>query len=298
MKRISILIIAIGCIFILSSCNIKNKSIMYEDGYDITIAEELQPYFIYSEQIPILHFDMKNVNVSTTSNNYQLILVNNDFNLVSDAWEKHLKKYGLNYIVLENAAQTREDKKAKFGNVDMDLDEFDEFGNKQEYSREIRLVAWSNSGTRYSYQFRTFVSGGKRYFAFCYSTSLTMALEQSLMVTKVDNKNSLLLIPLPYDTKYEVSGSNLTLDSLIKKETYLDEKYYTFFYPNSLSNKTLEEKIEKVKEWYQTYCNGRMNNDEFIIDYAGATFKVTFNVTKEDSSGNKHDAFKLAYIKK
>ena len=58
----------------------------------------------------------------------------------------------------------------------------------------------------------------------------------------------------------------------------------------------MDEKITLVSKWYQQYCNGRIENDELIIDYAGAKFKVIFNVTKEDGNGQKHDAFKLTYI--
>lgn len=280
----------------ITSCKFQNKYETYEDGYDVTVGEDIKPYLLYPSSVPILHFDMKNVNVSTTSTNNQLVLVNNDYERVSDAWEKHLKNNVSNYIVLENAIQSREDEIAKFGDSNKKLDEFDEFGKKQDYSREIRMVAWTNDGTRYSYQFRTFVSEGKRYYAFCYSTPLTMALEQSVMVVNVNNEKRLLLIPLPFDTKYEVSASNLELDALIKKSTYLDEKYYTFYFPSSLDNKMLNEKINSVSEWYQQYCNGRIENDELVINYAGAKFKVTFNLTKEDGNGGKHDAFRLTYI--
>ncbi len=293
MKKIIFTLISFLLILTLSSCKITNKYQTYENGYNITVGEELKPYLLFPDQIPVLHFDMNNVNVSTTSTNYKLVLVNNDFDLVSDAWAKHLSKYAKNYVITQNEPQTREDKSAKFGDTNKKLDELDEFGNKQEYSREIMMMAWTDDGTRYSYQFRTFVSGGKRYYAFCYSTSLTMVLEQSLMVVEEDGNNKLLLIPLPYDTKYAVSGTNTNIDSLVKKDTYLDESYYTFYYPNSLQSKTLEEKMNLVATWYQTFCNGRMENGDFLIDYAGATFKVTFNLKKENK-----DAFRLTYIKK
>lgn len=298
MKKVILILTTIYICLTLVSCKIENKYINYADGYDVTVGEELKPYLLYPEQIPTLHFDMKNLHVSTSSNNYQLILVNNNYENISDAWSKHISVYDGQYVILENAPQTRESKNAKFGDTNKKLDEFDEFGKKQEYSREIRMVCWTNDGTRYSYQYRTFVSGGKRYYSFCYSTPLTMALEQSMMVVKVDNSNKLVLVPLPFDTKYEVSGSNLTVDALINKNTYLDEKYNCYVYPNSLTSLSKEEKVEKVKAWYQTFCNGRMENDIFVIDYSGSKFKVSFNETKEDSNGKKQDAFKLTYISK
>lgn len=296
-KHICLLLILTFLFSLLTSCKIRNKYITYPDGYDIKVAEELEPHLLSPTTEPVLHFDMKNVNVSTTSTNYQLILVSNDFELVSDAFGKHLSTYAKNYIILEDSPQTNEDKEAKFGSTTKKLDDVDEFGNKQEYSREIRMVAWNDDGTRYSYQFRTFVSNKKRYYAFCYSTQLTIALEQSMMVVKIDGKNKLVMTPLPYDTKYEVSGSNLKIDALIDKDTYLDEKFNTYLYPNSLSNLTKEEKIIQIKEWYQNYCNGHELDDQFIIEYLGVRFIVDFNATKEDGmTGEKIEAFSLRYL--
>lgn len=297
MKKILLLFL---CIFIFSSfqsCKITNQYKTYEDGYDIKIAAELENHMLYLESLPILHFDMKNVNVSTTSENYKLVLVNNDYYLVSDAIANHLSYFQDNYVILDNTPQTNESKKAKFGDVELPLDDVIEDGTKQEYSREIRMVAWTADGTRYSYQFRTFVSGGKRYYAFCYSSPLTMALEQSLMVIRQNGKNKLLLIPLPFDTKYEVSGSNLTTEALLEKDTYLNDKFNTYLYPDYLSTKSLDEKIEVIKLWYEKHCNGIQTDDDFIIEYAGGRFIVEFDRTKEDGmTGNMNPAFGLKYI--
>lgn len=296
-KYICIFTLLFSLIF-LSSCKIKNDYKTYEDGLVLTINEDLQEYFLYKEAIPSLKFEMNNVNVSVGSNNSNYVLVENDFTVVSDAWGSHLSRYSTdNIVIISCVEQTSDKNKAKFGGVEKKLDDVDEFGNPQKYSKEVRLVAWEMDGTRYSYQFRTFVSEGKRYYAFCYATSLTMTIEQPLMVVKNNNQNRLLLLPLPYDTKYEVSGSTLTIDSLINKNTYLDSKYYHFAYPSSLDNLLLEEKIERVRSWYETYCNGKIENDKFIIEYSGAKFSVEFNTTKQDPSTGKHNpGFALTYI--
>jgi len=297
MKKILVFICLIFSILALQGCKIKNQSKTFPDGFDISVGQELMEYMLYPDHLPVMHFDMPNVNVSTTSTNYKLVLVNNDFYKVSDAWEQNLKQNAKGYIILENLSQANESKYAKFGGDDLELDEFFEDGTKQESSKEIRLVTWTSSGTRYSYQFRTFVSNKKRYYAFCYSTPLVMALEQSLMVIKIDGKNKLLLIPLPYDTLYEVSGSNLTIDALIKKDTYLDPKFNTFLYPNALNNEPLEKKRISIMNWYEEFCNGLLVDDKFIIEYAGARFEVDFDASKEDgATGKMLDAFRLIYL--
>lgn len=297
-KKIFLFGIMILCCMVLTSCKIRNEYKTYEHGFDLTVAEELQDYFIYKESIPKLHFDMNNVNVSVGSTNSNYVLVENDFTKVSDAWAKHLANYSDDQkVIISSAEQTNDKGKAIFGGVTKKLDEKDEFGNTQKYSKEIRLVAWTIDGTRYSYQYRTFVSEGKRYYAFCYTNSLTMTIEQPLMVIKQNGQNKLLLLPLPFDTKYEVSGSTLTLDALINKTTYLDSKYYHFAYPNYLAEQPLEEKIEAVKKWYETYCAGTYDDNEFKIKYAGATYSINFNSIKKDpSTGKENPGFEIKYL--
>lgn len=298
--RIKLICILLLSLLLLNSCKIKNDYKTFEDGFIITINDDLQEYFLYKDEIPSLKFEMQNVNVSVGSNNSNYVLVENDFTLVSDAWANHLSRYSENQkVIISSVEQTSDKGKAKFGGVEKKLDETDEFGNPQKYSTEIRLVAWEKDGTRYSYQYRTFVSEGKRYYAFCYSTSLTVTIEQPLMVVKENDENKLLLLPLPFDTKYEVSGSTLTIDALINKSTYLDSKYYHFTYPSYLSSYSKEEQIENLRKWYETYCNGKIVNDEFQIEYAGAKFKVDFDTIKQDPSTKKENfGFALTYIGK
>ena len=300
MKRLCVLLLIIIGIITLQGCKIKNDSVNHPNGFDITVSEELIDYFIYKDEIPKLHFDYNDVNVTVTSINSHYILVNNDFYEASDAWAKHLSIYEPNeMIIIQELSQTDDKGSAKFGSDKLTLDDVDEYGNEQKHSKEVRMVAWNKAtnGTRFSYQHRTFVSGGKRYYIYCYSTSLSVCLEQSLMVVRKDNQNKLLLVPLPYDTKYEVSGANLTIDALINKDTYLGVRYRRFAYPSFLQNYSLSEKEQKVKEWYTTYCNGKMIGNMFVIDYAGARFEVKFNVTKSDAStGDEMDAFELLYL--
>ncbi len=301
MKRIIIILLLIFSISTLSSCKgckIKNDSRNYPNGFDVTVSEELLEYFIYKDDVPKLHFDMENVNVTVNSKSNHYILVNNDFYLASEAWGKHLSRYNKDEIIVISEVNQEDDKgEAKFGSEFLKLDPFDEEGNVQKYSKEKRIVAWDKDGTRYSYKYRTFVSNQKRYYIYCYSESLTLAIEQPLIVIKQNGNNKLLLVPLPFDTKYEVSGANLTVDALINKDTYLGDRYRKYIYPDSLKDYSLAEKIEKVKEWYSIYCNGLVEDDKFVITYAGAKFEINFNTTKRDASSDKiHDAFELIYL--
>lgn len=298
MKKISLLIISLLLLFSFQSCKFKNEYITCENGVDVSLAEELIEHMIYKDQLPKLHFDMNNVNISTSSTKSSVVFVSNDFYQISDAWAKHLERYkNEQKIIISAAEQTNDKEEAKFGGEYLKLDDVDENGIPQKYSIEYRIACWDNTGTRYSYQYRTFVSNGKRYYVYCYTNSLTITLEQSLMVVNVGGKNKLLLVPLPYDTKYEVSGSSLTVESLIEKDTYLSSRYRKYLYPESLSELTLEEKKLEVKKWYTEYCNGEDINNEFIIKYAGAKFKVNFDAMRQDNNtGKDTNAFELIYL--
>ena len=78
MKKIIYLILLSVMLFTISSCKIQNKYETYENGYDITIGEDIKPYLLYPNSMPILHFDMKNVNVGDTKCLNELCRLYND----------------------------------------------------------------------------------------------------------------------------------------------------------------------------------------------------------------------------
>lgn len=298
MKRLSIFIIICVMILTLQGCKFKNEYNTFPEGVYISLDAELVEHMLYPDSLPQLHFDMENVNVSTSSTNASKIFVGNDFYKISDKWAEHLNRYDEDEFIIINAAeQTNDTGEAKFGSEYLKLDSVDEKGEPQECSIEYRAVGTDKDGTRYSYQYRSFVSEGKRYYVYCYSTSLSITIEQSLMVINVGGENKLLLVPLPFDTKYEVSGSTLTVSALIEKDTYLGSRYRKYLYPNSLSSLSDSEKEAKVRDWYIEYCDGETIDNEFIIKYAGAKFKVNFDTTRQDNNtGKDAKAFELIYI--
>ena len=117
-----------------------------------------------------------------------------------------------------------------------------------------------------------------------------------MVIKGEDNKNKLVLVALPFETKYEVGPNNIKLEALLEKDTYLDEKYYKYAYPDSIKDLADNERREKVMSWYETYCNGHLNeNNEFIFEYYKATFKVEFGFTDAGNERNK-DGFKITYL--
>lgn len=297
-SKILSLFILIILLTMVSSCG-GNKYQTFPNGITLRVSEELREYMVYQENLPTLKFDYNGVNAMIENGGSACFFVQNDQYELSDKFAEHLNQYQTDDIItIAEELQKYDDKKANFGKDKLDLDEVDENGNEQRYSVEKQIVATLPDGTRISYQFRTFLSGGKRYYIFRYSSNIGISIEEPLMVVKGDDgKNKLLLLALPFNTKYEVGASINTLKSLINKDTYLDEHYSKFAYPKYLDGLTIEEKNSRIKDWYIKYCNGKEENGTFTFTYLNAKFSLEFGI---NDAGNSHDqaGFKLTYLKK
>ena len=91
------------------------------------------------------------------------------------------------------------------------------------------------------------------------------------------------MVALPYNTVYKL-GANTKVNNLLSKEEYLEETYHTFDYPSAISSST--DKAKSIQDWYIKYCSGKYENyteeeQIFVIEYAGARFKVDFIKNKE-----------------
>lgn len=296
--RIICVVLALIIVCFGSSCtSCINKYEEMPNGVTLNVSSEIKEYLIQKD-LPSLHFDYNGVRVMMESQGSACFFVSNNQYELSDKFAEHLSQYSKDQItVVSSLAQSYDHEEAIFDGKKLPLDDVDEFGNPQEFSNEYQLVITNIDGTRYSYQFRTFYSGGKRYYIYRYSSNMGISMEQPLMVLPgSDGKNKLALIALPYETKYEVGPTNIKLEALIEKDTYIDEKYYKFAYPNSIKDLADSDRREKVKEWYKTYCNGYEDaNGVFSFSYYGAIFQVEFGITDAGNERNK-DGFKLVYI--
>lgn len=291
-KYVLILLLLINIVF-LSSCSLfVNKYVEKEDGVDITILADYMPHML-SDQYPSIHFDMKNVRITPNSTNALVEFVRNDPYAFSDAFADHLAQFRPDQIIETRIAPREEKKGAKFGTDFLPIDN----GNE---SLEKIIIVTLDDGTRYSYMFRTFVSGGKVYYAYGYTDNIKIGLEMPLMVVDVDGVRKLILLPLPYDTKYNVS-SNTDLDHLLKQDIFLNDTnadYYVFSYPLYLRKNYLQDEdiINETKKWYETHCNLHEENGVYVIEYLGVELTIDFNQKKVNKdTGNEEIAFKIDY---
>ena len=165
------------------------------------------------------------------------------------------------------------------------------------------MIITLEDGTRISCSYRTFTSNGKKYYAYTYAENMMIMLEQPFMVIRRDNQNKIVLLPLPYDTKYTVSGTNTKPETILNKDTYVDtltdSDCYTFCYPAYWYNQTTneEELINLAKDWNKKHCSGEDTIDGFIITYLGVKFKIEFNLTKVNKTSLATEpAFKIYCI--
>lgn len=296
--RLSIIFLIFVLLLTSTSCtSCFNKYTEMPNGVTLNVSTEIKEHLVQTS-LPSLHFDYDGVRVMMEAHGSACFFVSNNQYILSDKFAEHLSKYSKEQISIVSCVDQEYDEgKAIFDGKKLELDEKDEFGNEQKFSKEYQLVITNLDGTRYSYQFRTFVSEGKRYYIFRYSSNMGISMEQPLMVIKGDdNKNKLALVALPFETKYEVGPNNIKLEALLEKDTYLDEKYSKYAYPDSIKDLADNERREKVMSWYSIYCNGRLNeNNEFIFEYYGVSFKVDFGITDAGNERNK-DGFKITYL--
>lgn len=299
MKKI-VLFILMFFTMLLSSCScsckgLTNKFIVKENGVDITVNSEFLPYMLNPYTVPVIHFDYNGVKISNDSVNSKVVFVQNDQYVLSDAYSNFLNQFSDKFLT-RTVVQDKDSGYAKVGKDRLPLD-------PGTTSVSEIIIITLNDGTRISCSYRTFVSNGKRYYMYSYTENMMIMLEQPFMVLRRDGVNKLVLLPLPYNTKYTVSGYNTKFDTLINEDTYVDTltktDCYTFRYPEYWTNQTTDNSalINMAKEWYKTHCNGIEVNDWMEIEYLGIKFKIEFNHLKVNKETKLNEpAFKIYCI--
>ena len=266
MKKITTLLVFMLCFVLLSSCG---KTIKYDNEITMTLTSEWIEVITHKGVIPSRTFKFDgSLNVYETSNSMGYVFTKNDNYFLSQSLEKHLAEVVKNnYIIVEEKVQSYDKDGAIFGKEKKIVDEGTD-------SKEYSIVTWDDDGTRYSYLYRKFTSSGVDYYIYCYHTGITMSMDIPLLVQKVNDKQQIFMVSLPYDTRYTLNV-NTKIKSLLNKSEYLEDKYHHFTYPNYLND---QDKVEGVKNWYISYCHGQEIDGIFTFKYMGITYKVEFGV--------------------
>ncbi|HOI46304.1 MAG TPA: hypothetical protein PLR26_01100 [Bacilli bacterium] len=294
MKRI-VQLLLMSMIGVLIGCG--PTYIGYQDEIIISIPQEWVEHMPYEANvIPKFVYQFEGIrNVASYSKEHMIILTKNDDFKVSDDVERMLDQFVQNSLVTKRNEQAAEQNVARLGGQEFVI---------AEPSYEYWHILFLEDGTRVSMEYRMFTSGGKTYYGWTYASGITIRMELPIMVREetINNqtKKVFYLLALPNEVKYELSN-NISTKRLLSNQDYVtNQSWYTFSYPEHIEvASTKEEKIEYVKEWYDTYCFGRIEDNQYVITYLGYDFRVNFDATKYHKSLNETlDAFELIFIGK
>ena len=270
MKKLISILSIIVLVFTLASC--KDKTIKMENGVLMTLNDELKESITMKTNPPQLMFNYEGTyNVYETSSLLGYIFTKNDNFKLSKDFENHLKQFKDSYYIVSEIVQEYDNPNAVFGDKKILID-------TDTKSVEYTIVTWDTDGTRYSYMFRSFISGGVRYYAYTYNTGITMSIEVPLIVQKLEGKQQIFMIALPFNTSYKL-GVNTKINKLLNREEYLDDSYHSFEYPSAIQNES--NKPKAIQDWYTKYCNGECGHECNRPDLCGFEKWIKSKVVEE-----------------
>jgi len=296
MKKVISICMLIISIFLLTSCG-GNKVTPNQGEIIFSFPEEYIEYLPYSE-VPTYTFTFEgnlNTIVNATTSNKKVFGKNDDFvfsDILRDLFNKYEEKDRITYRVLrdQEAQETRM-------NILVEKDgEFFQESQKLKVENdiiyeELAFISLEN-GLTLSCEYRRFDSiideEFKTLITWKYTTPLNIVLQYPIILNLNENgEKEILLTPIPPNVIYHLGISDrLLLSTILEKDTYLNEYYRSFYYPDynddprfNNDDFNLEANIELVKEYYIRDANGRMDNDEFYFTYLDKDFKITFKET-------------------
>ena len=270
-RKILLLIVLSFSSLFLVACNEVEPN---ENSVTLYLTESFQDLINY-EEIPsfTLNFNGTLNTISNVNKTYYTVFSNNDDKILSDAISELLSAYEgkVEYVVVNEDEVSKRKfsiiENGELKNIDMPCDD-----NK--VYDEVAYIALDN-GLKLTIDYCRFVSDGKTYYTWRYSSSIAMYLYYPVMTILNDSQKELVLLTLPNKVALHV-GPELKLASILTKEEYLDSSMYSF---NYASGETLEEKKACVVEYYQDYNYEKIDDTSFYFTYLNNKFKLVMNET-------------------
>ena len=270
-RKILLLIVLSFSSLFLVACNEVEPN---ENSVTLYLTESFQDLINY-EEIPsfTLNFNGTLNTISNVNKTYYTVFSNNDDRILSDAISELLSTYvgKVEYVIVNED----EVSKRKFSIIENgELKNIDMVCDDNKVYDEVAYIALDN-GLKLTIDYCRFVSDGKTYYTWRYSSSIAMYLYYPVMPILNDSKTELVLLTLPNKVALHV-GPELKLASILTKEEYLDSSMYSFNYE---SGETLEEKKACVVEYYQDYNYEKIDDTSFYFTYLNNKFKLVMNET-------------------
>ena len=264
MKKVLSFIIIFLLLF-MCSCDF-NETVPNEDHITLSITDSFKEYIKYDD-VPsfTLNFNGTLNTVKEVKKSYYTVFKDNDDIILSDALADLFASHPDTIFEIVNTDEVKsryftviEDGKVK--NITMDCDDGKVYD-------EVAFVPLEN-GLKLSIDYCRFINGGKTYYTWRYSRSIAMFLYYPVMRIQREGKDELVLITLPNRIALHVSPE-LSLKSILSKDEYLKETYYTFeYYDNGK-----DDAKEYVWNYYENY-NMSERADSFTFIYLNNKFKV------------------------
>ena len=267
MKKILLLFVLFLSLIGLVACN---ETVPNDGSVKLDITDAYKQYIKYDD-IPsfTLNFDGNLNTIANVNKSYYTVFSSNDDIILSDALSELFENNDCSFEVV-NEDQVSERKfsvieNGKLKNINMPCDDGYVYD-------EIAYVNLSN-GLKLTVDYCRFTSGGKTYYTWRYSRSIAMFLYYPVMRIQNNNEDELVLLTLPQRINIHVSPE-LKLASILTKEEYLEDTYYTFEY---FHKETLEEEKQYVIDYYKNYNYVKVDNDTFTFEYLNNKFSVKLN---------------------
>lgn len=297
MKKI-LIAFSLLLILVLTGCKGEAKTNENNGKIRLEIDEAYLEFLDYSKEIiPYFEFIFDGTIYTSQSvrNQYEVLFTGNDDFVLSDI----LSKFFQTYQELPGRFSTRVisiDKKAETIMNSMNImdgkKKFEKHYLKVHENMVYNEIAFFTleNGLQLTLEYRRFVSENNEgklitYYAWQYAKSMRMFLHYPLMVyLNEENEKKLVILPLPNGITYTV-GTTIELSKLLTgkgSDKYItDEGFRSFPYKNlSMDPKdpsiVLEEEVAHVKNYYNSYLNGREVEGKYYFTYLERDYEVRF----------------------
>ena len=133
------------------------------------------------------------------------------------------------------------------------------------------------NGLKLTIDYSRFISGGKTYYTWRYSASITLYLYYPLMAIDDNGTRKIVLLTLPNCTSFKVNPEQ-KVSSLLTKKQYLDESMYTFNYFERTDIESFDKK-QNVLDYYSDYNLNKIEDNKYTFDYLNNRFVLTLKET-------------------
>lgn len=272
-KKDFLILIVFLFLCLLVGCN---EVVPNQDSVKLYLSDAFCEHI--DSEVPSFTFEFEgNLNtIKNVNKSYYTVFSNNEDDILSDALAKLFEKYkDKMYVKVDRQDNVKArkyshlDENGKLYNVNMNTDD----GKVYDETAYIEL----ENGLKLTIDYSRFISGGKTYYTWRYSASITFYLYYPLMAIDDNGTRKIVLLTLPNCTSFKVNPEQ-KVSSLLTKKQYLDESMYTFNYFERTDIESFDKK-QNVLDYYSDYNLNKIEDNKYTFDYLNNRFVLTLKET-------------------